>query len=403
MRMLRNFLQALRGIASNRVNAALMMLGIVVGIASLTVIVAVGEGVKKKVLKRIANLGFGPESFSVYAGAGRLFFKKAENPQSMTLQDAEDILDLPSVSIVVPRQRKRLKVIYKKKFTGTRAYGVPPEWVIARDWEMEDGRFLNDSDMRRKRKVVVMGATPIRNLFGNEDPIGKIIRLDDTFFEVIGTLVEKGVTESGYDPDDRILIPLTTTMSRLLNQTYLHSIRVRTFVPETVPETMEAVTEILRRNHGLSSLSADDFRYVTPAGIMQWVTEQKQAMNRMLFLIATVSLLVGGVVIMNIMLVSIRERVKEIGVRRCFGARRLDIAQQFLFEAVLISLAGGLLGSLFGFFLSEISNQLDLLPATITWEPFVSAFVLCTIIGLIFGVQPARKASQLNPDETLRA
>ncbi len=166
MRTFRNFLQALRGIGSNRVNAILMMLGIVVGIASLTVIVAVGEGVKNKVLKRIANLGFGPESFSVYSGAGRLFFKKAEDPQSMTLQDAEDIRALPTVSIVVPRQRKRLKAIYKKNFTDTRAYGVTPEWVIARDWEMEDGRFLNDSDMRRKRKVAVMGATPIRNLLG---------------------------------------------------------------------------------------------------------------------------------------------------------------------------------------------------------------------------------------------
>lgn len=403
MRTLRNFLQALRGIGSNRVNAALMMLGIVVGIASLTVIVAVGEGVKNKVLKRIANLGFGPESFSVYSGAGRLFFKKAEDPQSMTLQDAEDIRSLPTVSIVVPRQRKRLKAIYKKEFTDTRAYGVTPEWVIARDWEMEDGRFLNDSDMRRKRKVAVMGATPIRNLFGDKDPIGKMVRLDDVFFEVVGRLKEKGVTESGYDPDNRILVPLTTTMSRLLNQTHLHSIRVRTYVPETVPETMEAVTEILRRNHGLSSLAADDFRYVTPAGIMQWVTEQKQAMNRMLALISTVSLLVGGIVIMNIMLVSIRERVKEIGVRRCFGARRLDIAQQFLFEAVLISLAGGFLGSLLGFALSETSNRLDLLPATVTWEPFVAAFALCALIGLIFGVQPARKASQLNPDETLRA
>jgi putative ABC transport system permease protein len=403
MRTFRNFLQALRGIGSNRLNAALMMLGIVVGIASLTVIVAVGEGVKNKVLKRIANLGFGPESFSVISGAGRLFFKKAENPESMTLQDAEDIRSLPTVSIVVPRQRKRLKAIYQKKFTDTRAYGVTPDWVIARDWEMEDGRFLNDSDMRRKRKVAVLGATPVRNLFEEKDPIGKMVRLDDVFFEVIGVLLEKGVTESGYDPDNRILVPLPTTMSRLLNQTHLHSIRVRTFTSETVPETMEAVTEILRRNHGLSSLADNDFRYITPAGIMQWVTEQKQAMNRMLVLISTVSLLVGGIVIMNIMLVSIRERVKEIGVRRCFGARRMDIAQQFLFEAVLISITGGLLGALLGFALAETSNQLDLLPAKITWEPLVSAFVLCGLIGLVFGVQPARKASQLNPDETLRA
>ena len=343
MRILKNFSQALRGLRLNRGNTLLMTIGVMIGIASLTVIVAIGFGVKVKVLNRIANMGFGPESFSVYAGGGRLFFSRSKNT-SMTLQDSEDLLALPTVRLVVPRQRKRMQIINKKEFTSTRVYGVTPDWQRARGWNIVDGVFLSDSDLDRKKKVVVLGATPARKIFKNKDTIGKMVRLQNNFYEVIGLLEEKGLTESGYDPDDRALIPLTTSMVRLTSETHLHSIKVVTLDASQVPETMEAVKQVLRRNHNLSVFSEDDFRFVTPEGIMEWVTESAQAMNRMLILISTVSLLVGGVVIMNILLVSIRERVKEIGIRRCFGARRFDITLQFLFESILVSLLGGVLG-----------------------------------------------------------
>tara|TARA_Y100000294_G_C8432230_1_gene287332 strand:- start:222 stop:719 length:498 start_codon:yes stop_codon:yes gene_type:complete len=165
---------------------------------------------------------------------------------------------------------------------------------------------------------------------------------------------------------------------------------------------MAGVTQILRRNHGLSPLADDDFRFVTPEGIMQWVTESEQALNRMLFLISTVSLLVGGIVIMNILLVSIRERIHEIGVRRCFGARRSDITQQFLFESIFVSLLGGAMGAMLGWTLSTGLKRFDLLPTKITWDPFILAFLFSVIVGLVFGIHPARKAAWLNPDETLR-
>ena len=379
-----------------------MTLGIMIGIASLTVIVAIGEGTKSKVLSRIASLGFGPESFSVYSGAGRLFFGRNRNVTSMTLQDADDIRAMPEVSIVVPRQRKRMRIINKKEFTSTRVYGVSPEWQPARQWKVVDGTFFNDMDMERKRKVIVLGATPAYNLFGEKDPIGKKIRVGQVFFEVIGLLKKKGLTESGYDPDNRALIPLTTSMSRLFRQAHLHSMKVVSIHPEMVQKTMEGVTQILRRNHGLSSLADDDFRFVTPEGIMQWVTESEQALNRMLFLVSTVSLLVGGVVIMNILLVSIRERIREIGVRRCFGARRSDITQQFLFESILVSLLGGLMGAILGWTLSTALRHFDLLPVKITLDPFLLAFIFSMIVGLIFGIYPARKAALLSPDETIR-
>ena len=403
MRILKNFRQALRGLRLNRGNTFLMTIGVMIGIASLTVIVAIGFGIKIKVLNRIANMGFGPESFSVMAGAGKMFFSRSKNTTSMSLQDAEDLLALPKVRLVVPRQRKRMQIINKKEFTNTRVYGVTPDWQRARGWHVSDGVFLSDSDLDRKRKVVVLGATPVRKIFKDEDPIGKMVRLQNNFYVVIGVLLEKGLTESGYDPDDRALIPLTTSMARLTRETHLHSIKVVTLDASQVPETMEAVKHVLRRNHNLSILSEDDFRFVTPEGIMEWVTESAQAMNRMLILISTVSLLVGGVVIMNILLVSIRERVREIGIRRSFGARKLDITLQFLFESVLVSLLGGILGIGLGLSICYGLQRFDILPTQVTAEPFVLSFVFCTLIGLIFGIHPARKAALMSPEESIRS
>ena len=403
MRIFKNLLQALRGLKLNRGNTLLMTLGVMVGIASLTVIVAIGFGIKVKVLDRISNLGFGPESFSVMAGAGKMFFSRSKNTTSMSLQDAEDLLALPTVRLVVPRQRKRMQIINKKEFTSTRVYGVTPDWQRARGWQVVDGVFLSDTDLDRKKKVVVLGATPVRKLFKDTDPIGKMVRLQNNYYEVIGLLQDKGLTESGYDPDDRALIPLTTSISRLTHETHLHSIKVVTLDASQVPETMEAVKRVLRRNHNLSILSEDDFRFVTPEGIMEWVTESAQAMNRMLILISTVSLLVGGIVIMNILLVSIRERVKEIGIRRCFGARKSDITFQFLFESILVSLLGGIMGIGLGLGISFGLKRFDILPTQITWQPFVLSFVFCTLIGLIFGIHPARKAALMSPEESIRS
>jgi len=403
MRIFKNLRQALRGLKLNRGNTLLMTLGVMIGIASLTVIVAIGFGIKVKVLDRISNLGFGPESFSVMAGAGKMFFSRSKNTTSMSLQDAEDLLALPTVRLVVPRQRKRMQIINKKEFTSTRVYGVTPDWQRARGWHVVDGVFLSDSDLDRKKKVVVLGATPVQKLFKDTDPIGKMVRLQNNYYEVIGLLQEKGLTESGYDPDDRALIPLTTSISRLTHETHLHSIKVVTLDASQVPKTMEAVKRVLRRNHNLSILSEDDFRFVTPEGIMEWVTESAQAMNRMLILISTVSLLVGGIVIMNILLVSINERIQEIGIRRCFGARKSDITLQFLFESILVSLLGGIFGIGLGLGISFGLKRFDILPTQVTWEPFVLSFVFCTLIGLIFGIHPARKAALMSPEESIRS
>ncbi len=403
MRIFRNLIQALKGLGRNKANVFLMTLGVAVGIASLTVIVAIGEGTRAKVLDRIAGFGFGPESFSLYAGSGRLFFRKAQMPTNLSFQDLEDIASLPTVRHAMPRQRKRLIAVYRKNSTSTRIYGVTPVWQTIRAWPITDGKFFDARDMDRKNKAAVLGATPIKNLFPDgEDPLGKSVRIGNVFFKVVGVLEKKGLTESGYDPDNRVLIPISTSVARLTHEAHLHSIKVQAMSPEVVEETMEATRRILRRNHNLSSIAADDFRFVTPTGIMEWVTEQKQAMNRMLILISTVSLLVGGIVIMNIMLVSIRERIHEIGVRRCFGARRLDITQQFLFESVFVSMLGGIVGTVLGVVVSLILKRTDMIPVQITWEPFVLAGIFSGAVGLVFGIQPARKAANWSPEETIR-
>ena len=379
-----------------------MTLGVVIGIASLTVIVAIGEGTKQKSLERIIEMGFGADSFMVMAGAGKIFHAKAQMPTNLTLQDMDDLRALPPVQMVIPIQTQRMRAIYKRNNTTSSVNGTTPPWQTSGQWVMSDGNFFTDEDLERKAKVVVLGATPVRKLFLNEDPLGKMIRIGSVYFKVIGVMRQKGVTESGYDPDDRMVIPITTSTSRLLHQTHLRSMRIQVTNLGELLDTMESVRRILRRNHNLSFLAEDDFRFVTAEGIMEWITKEQQAMNRMLILISTISLLVGGIVIMNIMLVSVRERIREIGVRRCFGARRSDITQQFLFESVFVALLGGALGIILGVAISYALKQSGLLPAYITWQPFALAFVFSTIIGLVFGIQPARKAAFLNPEETLR-
>jgi putative ABC transport system permease protein len=402
MRVFRNLRQALGGLRLNKANTILMMLGIVIGIGSLTVIVAVGEGTKASVMARITDMGFGPDSFLVFAGAGRIFTAKAQMPTNMRWEDVEDIRALPAVRLVVPQQTSSQRAVYQRNTTSTRVYGVTPDWQVMQGWKMRDGAFFTEEDNKRKAKVLVIGATPAKKLFPGEEPMGKMVRIGSVFFKVVAVMEEKGVSESGHDPDDRMMIPLSTSMTRLTRQDYFRNVRVQTFRPEEVLQTMENVRQVLRRNHNLSTLAEDDFRFVTPEGIMEWITQQKQALNRMLVLLSTISLLVGGIVIMNIMLVSIRERVREIGVRRCFGARRSDITQQFLFESVFVSLFGGVVGVLIGWAVSVGLGQAKIMPIRISWEPFALSFVFSTAVGLIFGIQPARKAAQLSPEECIR-
>jgi len=402
MRLYRIALEAIRGLRSNKVNLVLMMLGIIIGIASLTVIVAIGEGAKTQILSRISQFGFGSEAVYIGAGAGKVFSHRRKKSHTLNLEDAEILGELNNVKLIAPYQGKRLRTIYKKESTNTRINGITPEWFTARTWKVTDGDYITSEDVTSMRKVCVIGATPMKKLFKDEDPVGKFVRINRVYFKVIGIMEEKGVTESGYDPDDRMVIPLSTSARRLFRQTHLNSIRLQLHDPQKAKETIEQVRSILRERHHLASTAEDDFRIITPDVLVEWITKSKKTLTIMLGMISTISLLVSGIVIMNIMLVSVNERIKEIGIRRSFGASKSDVLLQFLMESIFVSLSGGLGGLILGAVISFFISTFSKLEATMSWESFAMAFIFSVLVGILFGIQPARKATLMNPVQALR-
>ena len=402
MRIFRIALEAVRGLKSNKVNLVLMMLGIIIGIASLTVIVSIGEGAKTQILSRISQFGFGSEAVYIGSGAGKVFSHRRKKSNTLTLQDAEILGELENVKLIAPYQGKRLRTIYKKESSTTRINGITPEWFTARTWNLTDGDYISDEDLIGMRKVCVIGVTPMKKLFKDEDPIGKFVRINKVYFKVIGIMEEKGVSESGYDPDDRIVIPLTTSARRLFQQVHINSIRLQLHDAHQAKDTIKQVRSILRERHHLATTAEDDFRIITPDVLVGWITESKKTLTVMLGMISTISLLVSGIVIMNIMLVSVNERIKEIGIKRSFGAKKSDILMQFLLESTFVSLSGGMIGLALGGVINFFISNFSRLKATMSLESFVLAFIFSVLVGILFGLQPARKATLMNPVQALR-
>ncbi len=402
MRIFRIALEAVRGLKSNKVNLVLMMLGIIIGIASLTVIVSIGEGAKTQILSRISQFGFGSEAVYIGSGAGKVFSHRRKKANTLTLQDAEILGELENVKLIAPYQGKRLRTIYKKESSTTRINGITPEWFTARTWNLTDGDYISDEDLIGMRKVCVIGVTPMKKLFKDEDPIGKFVRINKVYFKVIGIMEEKGVSESGYDPDDRIVIPLTTSARRLFQQVHINSIRLQLHDAHQAKDTIKQVRSILRERHHLATTAEDDFRIITPDVLVGWITESKKTLTVMLGMISTISLLVSGIVIMNIMLVSVNERIKEIGIKRSFGAKKSDILMQFLLESTFVSLSGGMIGLVLGGVINFFISTFSRLKATMSLESFVLAFIFSVLVGILFGLQPAREATLMNPVQALR-
>ncbi len=402
MRIFRIAVEAVRGLKSNKVNLVLMMLGIIIGIASLTVIVSIGEGAKTQILARISQFGFGSEAVYIGSGAGKVFSHRRKKANTLTLQDAEILGELENVKLIAPYQGKRLRTIYKKESSTTRINGITPEWFTARTWNLTDGDYISDEDLIGMRKVCVIGVTPMKKLFKDEDPIGKFVRINKVYFKVIGIMEEKGVSESGYDPDDRIVIPLTTSARRLFQQVHINSIRLQLHDAHQAKDTIKQVRSILRERHHLATTAEDDFRIITPDVLVEWITKSKNTLTIMLGMISTISLLVSGIVIMNIMLVSVNERIKEIGIKRSFGAKKSDILMQFLLESTFVSLSGGMIGLVLGGVINFFISNFSRLKATMSLESFVLAFIFSVLVGILFGIQPARKATLMNPVQALR-
>ena len=394
---------ALRALARNKLRAFLTMLGIIIGVGAVIAMVAIGEGAKSTIRAQIASLGTNvlivlPGSNSqggVRLGTG--------NVNTLVDSDARAIVqELRSVSFASPVLRRPEQVVAGNLNWGTLAQGVAPEFQQIRDWQVADGRFLHEGDMDSAAKVAVIGETVARQLFGNDNPLDAVIRIRNIPFRVVGLLAAKGQTGQGTDQDDTVMIPYTTMQKRLMRTTWVQSIVVKAVSAERVQEAQEQITLLLRQRHRIGQDREDDFNIRNLSDIAEAAQTTARVMAVLLGSVASISLLVGGIGIMNIMLVSVTERTREIGIRMAVGARSRDIMLQFLVEAVVMAATGGLIGIFLGIGSSEVLKQWAQWPTLIDPTIVAIAFLFSGAVGVFFGFYPAKKAANLDPIEALR-
>ena len=394
---------ALRALARNKLRAFLTMLGIIIGVGAVIAMVAIGEGAKSTIRAQIAALG--TNVLIVLPGSNVQGGVRAGFGNVTTLLDSDAkamARELPSVAFVSPVLRRQDQVVAGNLNWGTLAQGVAPEFQQIRDWQVVEGRFLHEGDMDSAAKVAVVGQTVARQLFGNDDALDAVIRIRNIPFRVVGVLGAKGQTGQGTDQDDTIMIPYTTMQKRLMRITWVQSIVVKAVSAERVEEAQEQITLLLRQRHRIGPEREDDFNVRNLSDIAEAATTTARVMAVLLGSVASISLLVGGIGIMNIMLVSVTERTREIGIRMAVGARSRDIMLQFLVEAVVMAATGGLIGILLGIGSSEVLKQWAQWPTLISPTIVAIAFLFSGAVGVFFGFYPAKKAASLDPIEALR-
>jgi putative ABC transport system permease protein len=394
---------ALRALARNKLRAFLTMLGIIIGVGAVIAMVAIGEGAKSTIRAQIAALG--TNVLIVLPGSNVQGGVRAGFGNVNTLLDADSkamARELPSVAFVSPVLRRQEQVVAANLNWGTLAQGVAPEFQQIRDWEVAQGRFLHEGDMESAAKVAVIGQTVARQLFGSDNALDAVIRIRNIPFRVIGVLMPKGQTGQGTDQDDTVMIPYTTMQKRLMRITWVQSIVVKAVSAERVDEAQEQITLLLRQRHRIGAEREDDFNVRNLSDIAEAATTTARVMAVLLGSVASISLLVGGIGIMNIMLVSVTERTREIGIRMAVGARSRDIMLQFLVEAVVMASTGGLIGILLGIGSSELIKQWAQWPTLINPAIIAIAFLFSGAVGVFFGFYPAKKAANLDPIEALR-
>ena len=394
---------ALRALARNKLRAFLTMLGIIIGVGAVIAMVAIGEGAKSTIRAQIAALG--TNVLIVLPGSNVQGGVRAGFGNVNTLLDSDAkamARELPSVAFVSPVLRRQDQVVAGNLNWGTWAQGVAPEFQQIRDWQVAEGRFLHEGDMDSAAKVAVIGQTVARQLFGNDDALDAVIRIRNIPFRVVGVLGAKGQTGQGTDQDDTIMIPYTTMQKRLMRITWVQSIVVKAVSAERVEEAEEQITLLLRQRHRIGPEREDDFNVRNLSDIAEAATTTARVMAVLLGSVASISLLVGGIGIMNIMLVSVTERTREIGIRMAVGARSRDIMLQFLVEAVVMAATGGLIGILLGVGSSEVIKQWAQWPTLIDPAIIAIAFLFSGAVGVFFGFYPAKKAANLDPIDALR-
>lgn len=403
-RFMRLAAEGARALWDIRLYSILMMTGLIIGIASVTVIYEMGEGVRVRVQGLMQTMGFGADAFFIRSGGGALGFRRGgSRTLSLTLEDMADLRRLHGVAMVVPMQViPRKDVSHGSRHASTRVFATTSEYAQTRNWPVQSGRFLDDKDQKTRARVAVLGKSLALELFPGKSPLGQSIRLGKVPFTVIGVLASKGASPRGGDRDDRIMIPLSTSQRRITGEDKLMGIRVNLTPGADKDLVVADAKELLRIRHGLVPQAPDDFLIITPEALLEMITRQSRSMVFMLTVISGVSLLVAGIVIMNIMLVTVSERAREIGVRRALGARKRDIMVQFLLEAVAISLAGGACGLALGLLLGRVVTWGLDLPTALSFQGFAVSFGFSAAVGLLFGLWPARRAASLPPLETLR-
>ena len=396
------FLMAWASLVANKMRSLLTMLGIIIGVAAVIALVSIGYGVRSQIQDSISSLG--SNLLMVYPGAPRTpgVRPTADSQKTLKLEDYTTISHLQDVDMASPVSAgSSYVVIYTNKNWTTSVNGVNADFQYINNWTVKSGRFITASQVERRERVAVIGNTVATKLFGTEDPVGKDIRIKNNPYKVIGVLESKGSGSFGNDQDDVIYIPYTTGMERLQGVNYLRMIYIKAKDGVDLNRLQTDVENILRVRHNIKNPELDDFNVRNMATIMATVEETTATMTLFLGAVAAISLIVGGIGIMNIMLVSVTERTREIGVRKALGATYRVIVMQFLIEAVVISLVGGAIGILVGIGASKLIGALTSMKTVISMGPILLSFGFSMAIGLIFGLYPARKAAKLNPIDAL--
>ena len=380
------------------------MLGIIIGVASVITMLAIGQGSKRSIQAQISEMGSNMIMIQPGADMRGGVRQDASAMETLKLQDYEDIVnETRYVSATSPSVNSSGQAIYGANNAPTTVYGISPDYMEIRRYEVEDGDMFSDQDVQTAAKVCVIGKTVVDNLFpGGENPVGKVIRFQKLPFRVVGVLKIKGYNSMGMDQDNLILAPYTTIQKKILAITHLQGITCSALKEEYTDQAIDEISEILRRNHRLRETDDDDFTIRSMQELSTMLTSTTDIMTTLLAAVAGISLLVGGIGIMNIMYVSVTERTREIGLRMSIGAKGMDILAQFLIESILISVTGGLIGVLFGVGAALIVNVVAHFPIYIQPWSVLLSFVVCTVTGVFFGWYPAKKAAQLDPIEAIR-
>ncbi len=394
---------AFTSLLSNKMRTILTMLGIIIGVGAVIVMVSIGMGVRQNITNSIASLG--SNMLIVTPGSANKggVRSAAGSSQKLKLDDAEAIKKkIKNIDYVSPTVNSSYQIVYGNENWNSSVYGVTPEYLKIRSLSVTSGSFITASDINSRNRVAVIGSTVASNLFDTTNPVGKNIRIGNQPFRVIGVLESKGQSSMGNDQDDVVIIPLTTAQERLMRITYIRSINIQVSDSSKMDLVQEQVESLLRQRHRIRTGQDDDFTVRNLTSLLETVNNTTTMLTLFLGSIAAISLLVGGLGIMNIMMVSVTERTREIGIRKALGATFKDIMLQFLIEAVIIGVVGGVLGILFGVGSALLVSKVSTFTTYITVFPIVISFSFSVGIGLFFGLYPARKAARLDPIEALR-